>query len=244
MTRLHHTGPQGHGEAREIGANGGVSVGPRFALRPRVRASSLVLGLLVWLWASPAVAGGGFLPPTRVDVSPSSTLTNDGAHVGLHVLAGVHWASASPSWKTDFDVGIGYVYDRFAATDGPRSLALSSTSPPALEAEPWVGVHGTYLELARKAAGSRHRRHWLALRAEMLFGSVAGETRMGMGLTGRAAWELFATVKAGGGGGAILGAVAIGTYVEVGARQLPDGRGALLTTAGLSVRIPFIAAAN
>jgi hypothetical protein len=217
----------------------------RGVLVHRIVAAVVVSGLALCARVDGALAGGGFLPPTRVDVSPSSSLTSDGAHAGFHLLAGLHWASVSPNWKTDVDVGVGYVYDQFAPVGGAgRSIAFGAPTRPSVEAADRVGVHGTYLELARRPFGTRHKRHWLALRAEMLFGSVDGRTRMGVGVTGRAAWELFATVKAGGRGGGIIGAVAIGTYIEVGARQLPDGRAALLSTAGLSLRIPLIAASN
>jgi len=197
----------------------------------------------------PARAGGGFVPPMRIDVSPSSTVLGDGAHVGMHVLAGLHWASLSPRWNNPLDIGIGYVYDGFADnSDTPAPApdgALLAAGPGApRDTNPRTAVHGLYLEAARRTGGTRHRRSWLGVRAELLFGSVGGETRTGAGLVGRAAWELFTPIRASGRNGGALGMFGVGVYLEAGARLLPDGRAGVMTTAGVSMRLPAIAAGS
>ncbi len=169
-------------------------------------------------------------------------MLGDGAHVGMHVLAGLHWASLSPRWNNPLDLGLGYVYDGF---DDPRPApdgALLAVAPGAERDAPRTSVHGIYFEAARRNGGTHHRRSWLGMRAEVLFGSVRGETRTGVGLVGRAAWELFTPVKASGVNGGALGILGLGVYLEAGARLLPDGRAGVMTTAGVSVRLPAIAA--
>lgn len=195
----------------------------------------------------PARAGGGFVPPMRIDVSPSSTLLGDGPHVGMHVLAGLHWASLSPRWNNNLDIGIGYVYDGFRDDNGTPTApdgALLAAGPSAPRDTPRTAAHGLYLEAARRTGGTHHRRSWLGLRAELLFGSVDGETRTGAGLVGRAAWELFTPIKASGCNGGALGMFGVGVYLEAGARLLPDGRAGIMTTAGVSMRLPAIAAGS
>jgi hypothetical protein len=117
-------------------------------------------------------------------------------------------------------------------------LAAGGESRPL---DPTLELNGAYVEMARRAGGDDWRRAWLGARAELLFADVAGRHRAGVGFTGRAAWELFAPIKAGGRGGGIIGTFALGVYLELGGRRLPDGTSAVQSTAGLSMRLPLIA---
>jgi len=215
----------------------------------RLRHSLVVLFVAVPILAAGsrlARAGGGFIPPMRLDVSPSSTLLGDGPHVGMHVLAGLHWASLSPRWNNNLDLGIGYVYDGFTDDGAPTAPdgAILAAGPTAPRDTPRTAAHGLYLEADHRTGGTHHRRSWLGLRAELLFGSVGGETRTGAALVGRAAWELFTPIKASGCNGGALGMFGVGVYLEAGARLLPDGRAGIMTTAGVSMRLPAIAAGS
>jgi hypothetical protein len=109
---------------------------------------------------------------------------------------------------------------------------------------------GVYLSFARVVARNvaNHHRTWLGLRAEYLYAprSEGGST---LGAYGRLDWEIFGpTVGAGatsdscGGGVAMAyGTSALGLYLETGARNLLDGGHAYSTTAGITVRLPFLA---
>ncbi len=204
-----------------------------------MRAAVGALSLLVILGlGGPAQAGHGFfVPPMRVDLSPATMSGPDGTMIGMHALAGVYWASLWPGKRTPVDVGVGYLYEAYR-TGEPRSQLLAAGMAPE---EPLLELHGTYVELARRAGGNHGRRGWIGARAEVLFSEVGGRRRAGVGFAGRAAWELFVPVKGGGNNGVIVGTFALGVYLELAARQLPDGKGALQSTAGLSMRIPLIA---
>jgi hypothetical protein len=208
-----------------------------------MRAALGVLSLLVVVGtAEPAHAGdcGFFVPPVRVDASAATMSRSDGAMVGVHVLTGLHWASLWPGKRTPVDVGIGYIYEAYdlGPAAEPMVLAAGGVSRPA---DPTLELHGGYIELARRAGGNDWKRTWIGARAEVLAGEVNGHTRAGVGFTGRGAWELYAPVKAGGRNGVIVGTFALGVYLEVGGRLLPDGKSAVMSTAGLSMRLPLIA---
>ena len=210
-------------------------IGPALAL-----AASLVAG------AGSASAGGFlFVPPLRVDAAPVSMMTGGDAVTGWHLLVGVHWASLSPGWKTGFDVGVGYVRDRFGPAAGPPLAAYRLAEDEAVREAPDLEVQGFYLELADRLPGSgRFHRGWLAARGEVLFGSVDGQLHAGAGVVGRASWELFANLAGGGNNGGVVGAAALGTFLEVGFKWLPDGRPTFQSLAGVSARLPLIIAAN
>jgi hypothetical protein len=206
-----------------------------------MRAVGVVSLLVVLGTGGAAEAGSGFfVPPMRLDASAATMARHDGALVGVHLLAGLHWASLWPGRRTPVDVGIGYLYEAYAG--GPQSqpemLAAGGQVRPA---DPAIELHGAYFEMARRAGGDDWRRTWLGARAELLFSEVNGRTLAGVGFTGRAAWELFAPVKSGGHDGCIVGTFALGVYLELGGRRLPDGTGAVQSTAGLSMRLPLIA---
>jgi len=201
--------------------------------------AGLIAIVLLGMAGSAEAGNGIFVPPSRVDFSPATMTSGDGPMGGFHFLGGLYWASLWPGKRTPVDVGIGYLYEAYdtGASGRPKLLA----SGLALDPDPVMSLHGTFLELARRAGGHGGERRWLGARAELLFGEVNGHTRTGVGFTGRAAWELFAPVKAGGNGGGIIGTFALGVYAEVSGRLLPDGRGAVQSTGGLSFRVPLIA---
>lgn len=202
---------------------------------------TLVLAVILCVPAAEAHADGAFLPPARLDVSPVTMFEGGAPRAGFHLTTGIHWASVTPNPKTWLDVGIGYIHERL-----PGIACHVPTSPCGVpvatrpEPDPLL-VHGAYLELSKRMGGTRHRRSWLGARAELLFADVHGSTRAGAGLTARAAWELFATIKAGGNGGVAMGAFAVGAFLEVSYRRLPDGERGVATMAGLSTRLPLIA---
>ncbi len=199
---------------------------------------ALVLGSL------PAVAhagGGALIPPTRLDMSPVTMVKADGVTSGFHLTAGLHWASLSPSRTNPIDVGIGYVMEQYPDHGAP--LPPSAECRGDLVHTPW-SIHGAYLELDHRLHGSRSTRSWLGVRGELLYAMVNGEHRAGAGLSARMAWELFAPVKGGGRNAAILGTFAVGFFLEVAHRRLPSGIAASSTSAGLSLRLPFLVAAN
>ena len=183
------------------------------------------------------------LPPSRVDLAKPAVLTEGGFRSGRRVLLGVHSASASASndAASDYDVGVGYVFERLESP--PRNIARTwigdESNPPA--------SHGAYLELSRivqQAPEARHRT-WLGLRAEYL----EGEDNTGGGAvagTARAAWEIHRSVDGSGGGadpcgaaaGAVYGNLGIGVFGEAGLRSSLDGDVAFSVAVGISLRIP------
>jgi len=205
---------------------------------------ALVLAVILCLPASSARAGGAFVPPSRVDVSPVTMTSGGQPSVGFHLTAGLHWASVSPNPKTWLDVGIGYIHESLPR-EGCHIRPTPCAPPVVMHTEPDpMQIHGVYFELAKRMTGTRHERSWLGARAEVLFADIGGETRTGAGITARAAWELLATIKGGGNNGAAIGAFAIGAFVELGYRRLPGGERGVATMAGLSTRLPFIAVGN
>ena len=199
---------------------------------------ALVLGSL------PAVAhagGGALIPPTRLDVSPVTMVKADSVTSGFHMTVGLHWASLSPSRSNPVDVGFGYILEQYP--DHGARLPPSAECRGDLVHTPW-SMHGAYFELDRRLYGNRWQRTWLGVRGELLYAMVNGEHRAGAGLSARMAWELFATTKAGGHNAAIIGTVAVGFFLEVAQRRLPSGINATSTSAGLSLRLPFLVAAN
>ncbi|HTM21060.1 MAG TPA: hypothetical protein VL172_11145, partial [Kofleriaceae bacterium] len=85
-----------------------------------MRAVGVVSLLVVLGTGGAARAGGGiFVPPMRIDVSAATMSRHEGAMVGMHILAGLHWASLWPGRRTPVDVGVGYLYEAYAL--GPQS---------------------------------------------------------------------------------------------------------------------------
>jgi hypothetical protein len=170
------------------------------------------------------------LPPAQVDIGADRAFRAD-EPTAFHLAAGVHAASLGPATipRSDaVDIGVGYVLDR----DHQR-----------------VRDQGVYGEAAWFFVRRPHVRLAAGVRGEALF-SGAG---YGSGAYARLAGELFAqgsgagevdSSKGGGCNGGSFrwgGVPATGLYVEAGGQHLPDGREAVVATAGLTVRIPAVA---
>lgn len=173
------------------------------------------------------------MPPSRIDVAPTTIHRGDGLESGSHVAAGIHWASVNPLPNNPIDIGLGYAYDRYGSRDDHRVLHRGGVRAPD-------DVHSIYLATERRIAGSKHQRTWVGGRGELGFASVGGRTRMGTGLVGRLGWEMFAGT--GKRSRDILGVVAVGFFVEAGLKRLPGNQRGVTTTAGVSVRLPLIVA--
>ena len=178
------------------------------------------------------MAGGCVLPyafpPAQVDLGAARAFRAD-EPTAFHLAAGVHSASLGPATipKSDVvDIGIGYVLDH--DHKGVRDQGVYGEGS-------WFFMRRPHV---RMAAG---------IRGEAL---LAGTT-WGTGAYARLSGEFFG-VGAGEGhinpdngcGGSIFrwgGVPATGVYVEAGGQHLPDGREAVVATAGVTLRIPAIA---
>lgn len=107
-------------------------------------------------------------------------------------------------------------------------------------------LHGMYLELAYALERHRRWRTWLGARIETMTGEYRRRELEVAGVALRIGSEVYmAGARSRGGryGGAIgAGAFAIGVYVEGTARSLPNELGTVGLGAGVSVRVPFLAA--
>lgn len=197
----------------------------------------------VVLWSQIAHAGGGgiVIPPAEVDVGVGAPLGAQ-ATVGAdtEILAGVHWASLY--WKpTPVDIGIGYVGSFRQVLPGYEPRA---TMPPANDNE--LSLNGVYFDVAKTLQQHTYWRMWLAVRGELLAGSVNHNSFSALGGAVRIATELYGG-KLGcegdhGGFAAVAGTFALGVYVEASHRELSPELGPNAVTAGVSVRVPFLAA--
>lgn len=196
----------------------------------------------------------GALPPSKTDVG--SFAATDGGDVGpgLRLASGAHVASGADR-PIPIDVGAGYVYEQAGAAE-ERASASAPVRTAAGEPEPEVAGevaarrHGAYLEVSRTIRERGSDRAWAGARAEALWPEAAPEGSPPiLGLSGRISWELFGRAVGAGGvadsqtaaGGAAYGTAGIGFYSEVGYRRTPDGRRGVLVSAGISVRLPFLA---
>ena len=198
----------------------------------------------------------GALPPSRTDVG--STMIAGSGHMasGLRLTTGAHLASGTVNRDIPLDVGAGYVYERMGhpTTSGPaasQSLALTGAGSTGRSKplDDHVDAHGAYLEVAHVIGRSQAHRSWLGARGEVLLRQSPEGRRPAAGAYARAAWELFAprqgaggfTSECGGGAGVAYGSLGLGLFVESGAQWTEDLGTAFVATAGLSVRLPFLA---
>jgi len=193
--------------------------------------------LLVLLLPLSGCPFGAALPPSRTEVGQAFTTVNGGALApNFHLKTGAHMAGASLNPRFPVDVGAGYLLES-VQRDGPPGRG-------------WV--HGAYLEatLPLREIGPRSRGFWGG-RAELLWDSAgpATQTRLGAGVAARIGVEWF-TLGEGTSpfhsrcaAGVVYhrGATALGFFAEGGYQWLPEGRGAMIATAGISVRLPFMA---
>lgn len=193
--------------------------------------------LLLLLAGCPVAAG---LPGSRIDVAPVTASSSSGP--GLEVAAGGHWASSTTDPGTNYDVGAGYMQQRFAAD--PRG----ALQPAAMRAGEARVFHAGYLSFDQRIGGAPHWRAWAGARGEVWFGGER-DVDLGAGAVARLGLELFATGSSSGpvedrcfvGTGASHGATAIGVFADAGVRRLPGSREvAAVAAAGLSVRLPTL----
>jgi hypothetical protein len=213
----------------------------------RSRCVLALVPLAVIAVAAPAAAtpGGIIIPPTAVELGAGTPL-GDGAEVtaSSELRVGASWASLA--WKpTRMDITVGYAgsyRNLLPGSDGVRSHRAADLGG-ALEE---LRLHGLYMELAYALESHRHWRTWLGARIESLHGDYRERPLTVFGAALRVGSELYASgARAGGDRGAIAmfaGAFAVGVYVEGVVRNVPVELGPVGVGAGVSMRVPFIAA--
>jgi len=196
---------------------------------------------VVVLTTSSAAAKPGaiFIPPAEVDLGASSPVGDVLVGASTEVRVGVHWASLY--WKpTPLDIGIGYVGSYRDVT--PLTAERSSD-----EDANTLALHGLYFNMAYAIENHRYWRTWLGGRVEGLSGSHAGRSYSVIGSAVRLAAELYSTGAKGAADARVIGffagAFALGVYVEGTKRfGLPAELGSVGVGAGVTMRVPFIAA--
>lgn len=189
--------------------------------------------------AAAASPGAIFIPPAEVDLGAASPIGAGVVTSSTELRVGVH--SASLYWKpTSIDIGIGYAgsYREVAQSYATRANEYSNTT---------LALHGLYFNAAYAIESHRHWRTWLGARIEGLSGSYGGESYNVIGTALRLSAELYSAGVGGAGDsravGFFAGTFALGVYVEGIKRfNLPADLGPNGLGAGLSMRIPFIAA--
>lgn len=186
-----------------------------------------------------ASPGAIFIPPAEVDVGAASPIGPGVVGSSTELRVGVH--SASLYWKpTAIDIGIGYA-------GSYREVAPSFAARANEYANNTLTLHGLYFHASYAIESHRHWRTWLGARVEGMTGSFGGESYNVIGTALRLSAELYSAGVGGGGDsravGFFAGTFALGVYVEGIKRfNLPAELGANGLGAGLSMRIPFIAA--
>lgn len=182
------------------------------------------------------------VPPSRSEAG-STLHVNDGEiRSGTRLSTGAHWASASIKPSVDYDVGAGYVYERLDAPVGDITSKERQSSRTDVS-------HGGYLSAAAVLSENLRKRHrtWVGGRLEYLHtAEAAGGPNVG--ILARVDWEVHAAVRGaaagsdscGGGIGFAYGAIGLGLYLETGVRVQTVGDAAFTTTAGVSLRLPFL----
>ncbi len=155
---------------------------------------------------------------------------------------GVHYASGTLNEKQDYDIGIGYVYERVEASgqDITDKEVMDDGRPRSSQ--------GAYVSVARLMTNNlrESNRTWLGIKAEYLRASGAGEDSVS--ILARGTWEIFGAGEGGsgfsddcgGGAGYAYGTTALGLFIEGGARRSLDNEASFAATAGVSVRLPFL----
>jgi hypothetical protein len=205
---------------------------------------SLLLAVALTLTASGsagATPGAIATPPMSIDVGAGTPVgleatTTTVASTELRI--GASWASLY--WKpTRFDVTIGYVGSYRTLLESGIARSTSSTTNE-------LRFHGMYTELSYAIENHRHWRTWLGARIETLSGEYRDRSLDAIGGALRIGSELYSTGAYGASDHRTLamaaGAFAIGIYVEGTARTLPRELGPIGVGAGLSVRLPLLAA--
>ena len=194
--------------------------------------------VVVAVTTSSAAAKPGviFIPPAEVDLGADTPIGDVIVGTATEVRAGMHWASLY--WRpTSLDIGIGYV--------GSYRSVAPPLSTRGLEDHTFK-LHGLYFNAAYAIETHTHWRTWLGVRIEGMSGHYDGRRYDVIGVALRLAAELYSTGTGAGGGndvvGFFAGSFAVGVYVEGTHRTLPEELGATGVGAGVTMRIPFIAA--
>lgn len=218
---------------------------------PWVRSFSL-LSLALVLQTGCLMAGA--LPPSRTDIG-TTVIAGDGQmHSGLRFSTGAHLASGTTRADFPVDVGAGYVYERLArppATADRDPAANGLSSAPMTDLDDARDLHGGYLDAAYTFSRGAGHRSWIGARGELLFRAAPDVDTRVAGVYARAAWELykpgqggfggFTSRGFGGGVGVSHGTAGLGIFLEAGAQRGEGDQSAFVATAGLSVRLPFLA---
>lgn len=199
-----------------------------------MRTAGIVAGVLITL-SGTAHAGGGFLPPMRVDLG--AAFSESEHDVGGQIVAGIHWASLYPK-KTYLDVGLGVVSTSFGGPEDPPTM---HTSARPRERDPLSIIAG-YVEVATRPSGNGWWRTWVGTRVEAGQASRDGDDQGMVGVAVRGSAELWLGTAASGSGGGIFGVAALGVYGEMSARRFEDDANDLGASFGFSFRLPLVAA--
>lgn len=191
--------------------------------------------------SAPALAKPGAIvvPPIAADLGAGSPLTTATSGTSTELRIGGSWASLY--WRpTKMDIAIGYV-------GSYRTLAPDDTVARSLEVDDdKLRLHGLYFEAAYAIENHKHWRTWIGARVESLGGDYRDRSLAVVGGALRLGAELYSTGAFGAGDNRtaafFAGAFALGVYVEGTARTLPAELGPVGLGAGVSVRVPFIAA--
>ncbi len=203
-------------------------------------ASILCAGVVVSLGGVAEAGRGGFVPPLRIDSGPAvSAIEPD---VGVQTVIGIHWASVYPKGTASFDVGVGFVSSFVpsdTATAEPDHLARETSVDHADEP---LSLIGGYVEVAKRVAGNHWWRTWVGMRVESGRAAQDGRAAGFVGVAGRVSTEAYLPAAESGGGGAVVGMLAIGVYAELAGRRLDALGDDVSASVGLSFRVPMIIA--
>jgi hypothetical protein len=185
-----------------------------------------------------AKPAGIIVPPVEAEVGAGSPIDSTEVGTSAEFRVGLHWASLY--WKpTRWDVGIGFV-------TSTRSTFTGTVERSIAPEQQGLSLSGAYFTTAYAIESHKHWRTGLGGRFEMLRGSRDGRDVATSGLALRLATEVFSAGAGGAGDHSAVamfaGAFALGVYVEAVQRGLPGGLGELDAGAGVTMRIPFLAA--
>lgn len=204
----------------------------------RMRGCLAVVVVAITTGNAAAKPGAIIVPPAEVDIGAGTPVGDVVVGPATEVRVGMHWASLY--WKpTPLDIGIGYV-------GSYRDVAPAYTERSWQVEDHTFKLHGLYFNAAYAIETHRHWRTWLGARVEGMSGSYGGHSYNVIGGAIRLAAELYSAGVGGGGDshavGFFAGSFALGVYVEGTRRSLPAELGPTGVGAGLTMRIPFIAA--
>lgn len=196
------------------------------------RAAALLILLGLIGASTSAHAGGGFLPPLKIDLGSLAQRDGSGrTTTGTALLMGLHWATLNPK-RSSIDFGVGYVGSFFPDSVGVHRLPQPTNA--------LLSAHGGYFEFAMLAHERPHVRTWLSGRAELMQSGGVGI----LGMATRVSTELWSGLLHGNGGSGIVGSAALGLWAEVGVRELPQRGYAPLLSVGISGRLPLVLASH